>query len=1560
MATANHSGLDLGSVLPLPAVREVCSGQDETGKPVGVRPERTNEDELRSCARLETRAWKPLAASGHLPILETRWKEAEASILQACQTLQKLARGGSKATGDAQWLLENSGLLRTALREAHDGLRHAWRLPQIECADSEQVPRAYAATKSFLRTVKYDFDENRFSAFLAAVQEDSPFGFDELWMLKAFTQLALLEGIGKIGEALGSQERIRIDGRGSSARMGELTLPALLNSLRRLDELDWKQLFEEISETEKILRQDPAAAYGRMESESRAAYWEALVDLAAHSQCSEREIAQKAVALARAPNCAHTQRAGERRSHVGYYLVGEGKQVLKQAIGYRSSVFARIQEALLRRPEFPYILGIELGTVAVMALLLAVSGVKLSGLIVLALFLLPAIECAVDAMNLLATLLVRPKLLPKLDFADGIPSDCTTMVVIPTLLISEEQVRRAARDLEVRYLANRDANLHFALLTDPPDSIKPSDEKDALTGLCSNLIRELNEKYARHSKGSFFHFHRHPVYNPSEGIWMGWERKRGKLLDFNNLILNKNDNFPVRVGNLPVLRKVKYVITLDLDTQLPRGSARKLVGALAHPLNRAVIDPATNTVVEGYGILQPRVEISIKSAGSSRLAAICSADAGFDIYTRAVSDVYQDLFGEGIFTGKGIYEVATFQQVLEHRFPCNAVLSHDLIEGVYARAGLLSDVEVVDDYPCHFSAYSRRKHRWVRGDWQIILWLLPRVPDYFGQMVRNPLSVISRWKIIDNLRRSLSEFATFLLFLCGWLLLPGKAAYWTVGTLAILSFPTYLQFALSIARAGRARYTKAFWKRAVSDFSSAHANLFFRLAFLCHQTLLTLDAVVRTVVRMTITHKRLLEWETSAEAELAANNKTFPAEAYLNWTPWLSFTLAVVIAVCRPASLAAALPILLLWGSSKIFCRWLNRPRRAGETRIDARERAMLRNAALRTWRFFREFSTAEENWLIPDAIQQEPALVAHRISPTNLGFLLNSRLAARDLGFLTLPELITATERTFGTIQRMEKFNGHLYNWYDTQTLKPLAPLFVSTVDNGNLVCCLWTLKQSCLEATKEPLFRKDLWQAVHDHLEMIEELLTNGAKNGEMVRAIQHLKLRVESLAGPDSAWLEDLPGLEVAVTALEKKLSKVVGADEAQWWLHELVMRVSNLAMMVQDFAPWLLPQFAECLRDSERDAKPCLASLTLESAPHIHTALDEKLRKMVETEATDFDSRSAIEFLREALSRSASLSQLIAKRLAGLATACDALAQGMNFAFLYNPKKKLLSIGYDAEAGRLSEHHYGLLASEARAAVFVAIAKGEIPQESWFRLARSHTAYGKVPVLRSWTGTMFEYLLPSLWIKTHPDTILDQSARAALRAQKRFAARKSIPWGISESSCSEKNPDGHYRYYAFGVPGLGLKPETCDDLVVSPYSSFLGLLVDAASAAKNLQTMKEMGWLGAWGFYEAADFTASRVTPGNRCEIVRCWMAHHQGMSLVSATNVLCDSPMHRRFHAEPVVAATERLLHEKLPFMPAVETEDTAEEDSSILSRLGQQRLLRPEFWGSPPILRTST
>ncbi|MGC1833427.1 MAG: hypothetical protein WA714_10235, partial [Candidatus Acidiferrales bacterium] len=573
----------------------------------------------------------------------------------------------------------------------------------------------------------------------------------------------------------------------------------------------------------------------------------------------------------------------------------------------------------------------------------------------------------------------------------------------------------------------------------------------------------------------------------------------------------QEDAFPLKAGNWAALKNIRYVITLDLDTQLPRDAARRLVGTLAHPLNQAVVDAATNTVAEGYGILQPRVDISVRSARRSRFASFLSGDTGYDMYTRAVSDVYQDLFGAGIFTGKGIYEVRTFQKVLEHRFPNNAILSHDLIEGEYARTGLVSDIEVVDDYPSHLSAFTRRKHRWMRGDWQIVFALLPFVRNYFGEIVRNPLSHVSRWKIIDNLRRSLTDFAIFLLLLCGWFAAPPASVYCTLAALGILAFPTYFQFVFSILTGGKALFTKAFWINLCSDFVGAHTTILFRIAFLCHQSLVAVDAVVRTLIRMKFTRRKLLEWETASDAEQDENDGKHLVDAYLKWTLPLSLAICAMIALVQPSSLLPALPFLLLWGSSNWICKWLNKPQHSGENTVSEDDNALVRNVALRTWRFFREFCNAEENWLIPDIVRENPSLVAHHVSPTNLGLLLNSRLAAHDLGFATLKEFIRDTERTLAVAERLPKFRGHLYNWYSTRTLKPVAPLFVSTVDNGNLLCSLWTLKQGCLDAIKQPLFRPNLWQGILDNVDLLIELLSAEKDGTEVLSAARVLRQQI-----------------------------------------------------------------------------------------------------------------------------------------------------------------------------------------------------------------------------------------------------------------------------------------------------------------------------------------------------------------------------------------------------------------------------------------------------------------
>ncbi len=752
------------------------------------------------------------------------------------------------ATRDAQVLLhENLRLIQTAEKEVRGFSRELRHFPLVQDGSGAECTRVAVVARTYLDRVGNRFSEETFALFLDGFQDIAFLDLGELWALKPALQLELLD-------------RLTVSSQ---------SWPALLYSLRQIGDASWKELFEAVNPIDPILREDPAGAYAAMDFESRDRYRNAIGDLARRSELNEHQIAEAVLSQARQAHAASDgSRFAQRRAHVGFYLIDRGLAGLKETVGYRPTFEERIKTALLRRPTAFYLISIEVFTFVVVAIMLA--GVDrltpfFAGLLLL---LLPATQAAVAFVNGLVSFLVTPNALPRLDFSKGVREDCATVVAVPSLLLNEAQVRDLVLDLEIRFLANRDPQIYFALLTDCPDADGPVDERDRLVDLCSTLIEGLN----RHYSGSpFLLLHRHRVYNEKQGRWIGWERKRGKLLDFNRLLHGGFDSFPVKVGDLSVLPRTRYVITLDADTQLPRDSAARLIGTIAHPLNAAVVDEKRRIVVEGYGILQPRIGISIHSAARSRLAALYSGETGFDIYTRAVSDVYQDMFGEGIYTGKGIYEVDVFRDVLEERFPENVLLSHDLIEGAYARTGLVSDIELIDDYPSHFSAYSRRKHRWVRGDWQTLRWLADRVPDRELRLAPNPISVLSRWKITDNLRRSLQEPALVVLFLGAWFCLPGRADYWTSAAAVMPFLGAYWSLLFSILRAPRNAHALRSWARQTfRGFEDANASAFLTLVFLLHQALLSIDAIVRSVLRMFVTGRKLLEWETAAESSAGA------------------------------------------------------------------------------------------------------------------------------------------------------------------------------------------------------------------------------------------------------------------------------------------------------------------------------------------------------------------------------------------------------------------------------------------------------------------------------------------------------------------------------------------------------------------------------------------------------------------------------------------------------------------------------------------------------------------
>ncbi len=1470
--------------------------EETASQPKGLLDSASQEQALRAnAAQLAHKlGWQPSVKSSRYFVERVR---ALGKSLNS--VLAKLHGPAPKTpvSDDFHWLHENVNLLYTELQGIGAGLKPSQKSPHVRTPSGVIIPRIAALAEGFLAATERQFSEPAFATYVAAFEETTVLKIAELWALVPALKLVLLEQIAVRGA------RVLED------REGSYGVAACVRSLRDVGQTSWKDLLEPLIVVDRVLREDPVGAYPRMDFDSRDLYRSKLAKIAQHSDFSEMEVAQEALALARAAQqlTDGNSRLTMRRSHIGYYLVAEGVSLLQQRVAYRAPLGQRMQSYLRSHPDEFYLPAIVALTFAIMSVIVlkligAYSSPALILLSMLAL-LLPCSQSAVQLINHLTTSLLTPEILPKLDLSDGIPEDCVTLVAVPTLLLNEKQVRRLVEDLEVRFLGNHDRNMHFALVSDLPDSPEQSREDDPLVTFCSDLIRKLNEKYAGREMGSFFLVHRHRVYNPREKVWMGWERKRGKLLDLNRLLRKEYDSFPVKIGDLDLLVRIRFVITLDSDTELPRGSAHRMVGALAHPLNQAIIDPEKNIVIAGYGILQPRVGISVQSAARSRLAKIYSGQTGFDIYTRAVSDVYQDLYGEGNFAGKGIYEVDTLHQVLDRRFPRNALLSHDLIEGAYARAALASDIEIIEDYPSHYSAHNRRKHRWLRGDWQIVEWLRSRVPGEAGSLVPNPLSVISQWKILDNLRRSLVEPATFLLLVLGWLVLPGTPLFWTLATITILLIPAWFRCLFDLVRAV-VQDKMAIARDAMTVLFAANVGVFLNLTFLANQMLLSLDAVARALIRRMVTRERLLEWETAAEVELGTAPRT-ALDIYLDWTPVLAIVIGALIFLVRRNALPVALPILLLWACSKPLSLWLNRPPRAPHNEASEVERIFLRRAALRTWRYFAEFSTKEHNWLIPDNVQEKPSAVAARMSPTNLGLLLNARQVACEFGYLTIPEFAEETLRTLATVSTLRRYRGHLLNWYDTRTLEPLPPFFVSSVDSGNLMASLWTLQQGCLDRLHQPVLQRRLADGLLDYLRILHGFKLFPRKALSVFQRHIHRSDWLQYVQQLPDATFEEAPG---------RRASKHTA--DGQWFKEQARSRLENLKLTVRLQAPWLLPEFAPLREALALDLKSAWDNIALERVPDFIDKLVERLEYANRTDASE-EQKSLRRRLHDLLPEARSQAERLIQDLRTIAARAGTLANEMDFTFLLNARRKLLSTGFDTESLKLHSACYDLLASEARIAVFVAIAKDDIPQESWFHLGRGHTVDHGRPVLISWTGTMFEYLMPALWMQAYPDTLLERSRAAAVRAQRAHVAGKRMPWGISESAYFKMDDAGNYQYFAFGLPQLALSKNEMESLVISPYSTFLALDVDPSEALKNLRKMSDMGWVGAYGFYEAADFTISRNRSWHRrYELVPAWMAHHQGMSLLAIANFLHHGVVQSWFHNEPRVQATELLLHEK--------------------------------------------
>jgi cellobiose phosphorylase len=1492
---------------------------------LGIEP---LEEHARRLAALFTVSPHRRGRSAHLE----RLRQHARALRRVYTSLAIDAKRGEPSSPAAEWLLDNFHLVLTTIRDVRHDMPAAFfrRLPWIGADEFAGLPRVYAMALELIRCSAGRLDAQRVHRFVTAFQSVTPLTIGELWAWPSALKLTLVEHLRTRGDILATSRVHRLEAdrlvdaleaprstrqrwplqvhpafvirllqrsrehpaaadlrgeldaalraRGqtiedairSEARhqAGEQAFMAnLIGSLRLIATFDWSEFFESVSLVEQVLQRDPAAVYARMDFASRDRYRHAVEEIAEPTGEAQVRVALKCVERGRQV----AERSPDARdAHVGYYLVGAGRRQFERGIGWQPGPLVGFRRAVFRHATLCYLGTIAVGTSALVAAAIAYAqahGWQWPMLtVVAALTVVPASELTIQLLQRVIAWLIAPRRLPRLDLA-RIPDSARTMVIIPTILDSAAWARDLADHVEVLALGNLDPNIHFAILSDVKDAeteTLPLD--DEILAAAAAAIRTLNAKYADGGPDRFFLFHRSRQWNAQEGLWMGWERKRGKIEEFNRLLRGATDtSFVLSVGDPSILPQVRYCITLDSDTRLPRDAARQLIGIITHPLNRPTFDPARGRVTDGYGILQPRVSVTFTSAAGSLFARLYAGHTGVDPYTTAVSNTYQDLFGEGIFTGKGLYDVDAFTAALDQSVPENALLSHDLFEGLHARVALVSDVELVDEYPSSVLTHARRQHRWIRGDWQILLWLLPSVPTR-GGFKRNPFPLISRWKILDNLRRSLVAPMLLALLVAGWTGLPGAHWVWTALALSVMAAQLLPMMAAMLVGPRRAQSFAVFWRNLRSDAAVAVAQVALSLIFLAYHAWDTAHAIALTLVRLTITRRRLLQWETAAAAAAraaGAGGRRALVRFIVNMmaSPIIAGILALVVSSTHPDALPSALPFLLLWVSAPGVAYWLSRPVGPRARPLADRERRLVRRVARKTWRFYETFVTEADGWLPPDNYQEgaEPRL-ARRTSPTNIGMTLLSTLAAHDLGYVTTETLIRRLDRTLRTVEGLERHEGHFLNWYDTATLTPLHPRYVSTVDSGNLAASLVALAQGLLALVEQPQTRAVRLEGLADTADLLARASSSSSpapdqRSRDLVAHVNRIarEILLESGrerpgGGPDS--LHRLASELREATVAHEPLPGFM--DEIGFWCHAVIDRISAL------------------------------------DAPSAATPED----------------------------------------LAALARRASAIAAGMRFDFLYDRRRRIFSIGYrlaDANGpGRLDPSFYDLLASEARLASFVAIAKGDVPQHHWFHLGRMLTSVDGTATLLSWGGTMFEYLMPLLLLRGYSGTLLDQSCRASVRRQREYGRDHGIPWGISESAYAFTDRFGNYQYKAFGVPGLGLKRGLADDLVVAPYATALAGLIDPAAAVSNFIELTRQGLDGRFGFYESIDYRPSRpdvdaeASDAPQPEIVRAYFAHHQGMSLVAIANMVLADRFVTRFHADPSVKATELLLQERVP------------------------------------------
>jgi len=1334
-------------------------------------------------------------------------------------------------------------------------------------------------------------------------------------------------------KGLTSNELVHLENQKQAA--DQVSISNSISSLRFLSTNDWREFVEKVSIVEITLCQD--IVYPDMDFRTRDNYRHIVEKIAKSSDFSEQEVAAMAIRLAQ--ENAEKKNNDYRLTHVGFYLMGKGLKELEKLTNIRLTKFEMIERISKR---IPLVLYIGLGCI----ISIVFSGVmmrraNIDGLTnwwlfaILGFFsLIASSQLAISLINWVTTLLVKPYLLPRMDFSKGIPLQFRTLVVIPSVFSTAAELENLVEGLEIRFLANRDENLHFALLSDFPDAnmeILPGEE--LLLQSARTKIEQLNEKYCSAKNDIFFLFHRPRKWNASDKIWMGYERKRGKLGELNALLRGKGkENFSLVAGDEQIFSAAKYVITLDTDTQLPRDAAWKIVGTMAHPLNHPFYNEKKQRVTEGYGILQPRVAVSLPHGNSSLYARMHGHEPGIDPYTRAISDVYQDLFSEGSFIGKGIYDVDAFEQSMGDRFPPNRILSHDLLEGSYARCGLMSDVQLYEAYPSRYDVDMKRRHRWIRGDWQIASWLLPFVPGPSRQLLKNPISALSRWKIFDNLRRSLVPISLLSLLLFGWAMSPSPS-FWVTAVITIIILPSLVTFFWEILRKPDDVLFLQYTILALRFSSHQFIQHLLTLASLPYEALLNTDAIIRTNWRMLITHKKLLQWNPSGNLLNAGNKNIFSVYLSMFFAPFLAILAFSYLTYAAPLNLIVAIPVIILWLISPAFAWKISLPFEARSINLSEKQKTFLYKISRKTWAFFENFVTQDDNWLPPDNFQESPIeRIAHRTSPTNIGLALLGNLSAYDFGYISPGLLIERTTNTLRTMQQLERYHGHFYNWYDTQSLSPMIPKYISTVDSGNLAGHLLTLKQGLLSIPSQKIIAPRLFEGIRDTLQVLAEKM-GGENNslGELTEAIESA-CQLQSIV-PETVKLYIDRLIKNVEYILNNQQVNTENDNDTVWWIVALRRQCKDVHDDLIAMAPWLLlPDMpAKFVEFSHIGVGiPTLLELStieVDLLPKINRWYDEDITKE-ENQWLELFKKIIIESVRRAKERILTVE--------ALAQQCVDFSN-IEFDFLFDKSQRLLAIGYNVEEHRRDSSYYDLLASEARLTTFLGIAQGKLMQDSWFSLGRQLTNPGTSPVLLSWSGSMFEYLMPLLVMPTYENTLLDQTNRAAVQKQVEYGRKRGVPWGISESGYNMVDANLNYQYRAFGVPGLGLKRGLGEDLVIAPYASVMALMVSPEEACENLYELSKEGFEGQFGFFEAIDYTPARLSRGQSSVIVRSFMVHHQGMSLLALAYVLLDKPMQKRFENEAQFRAILLLLQERIPHATEFYSPSVHVADSSVAS-----------------------